>query len=310
MSDIDFELSETEKSRIKAEKEKYSRDYIDEVYERLLKQRGIIMLPVQHSFTIYKIKDITEGYKDLVRFVVKVNGEKFVVFRYKPTFQERIDVKEIMREADEAYKAGDYRKSRDLYLDILPIFSRPSSFIYSRLGLSLFKSGKKKQAIDYLLMANYMAKKEERDVDYTELINTLRFGVVGEAEKKVDVDIKDTDFDYWSEDDNFGVSNFDEINDYILLTGSDVETACRKFGLTEEKINIVKLLYAREFFMRKEAKKGDQFLKSYEESEFKTRASKTLYDEIKRTKKLYAHREEIGSKKLLLSLQPKAKNNN
>ena len=304
MSEFVFETSTTENSRIRAEKEKYSREYIEDVYDELMRQHGIIMLPVEYSPTIDKIKDITEEYKNMVRFVVNVGGEKFVVLRYKPIIQERLDIKEILKEADEAFKSGDYKTAKVLYFELLTVFSKPSSFIYSRTGMSLYKLGKKKQAIDYLLMANYMAKKEERDVDYTDLINKLRFGSVDEIDKKISVNMSDSDFTYWTEGNFHGVDNFDEINDYILLKGVDVETACKELGISREKANIVKLLYAREFYMRKDVKKGDQFLKAYEESEYKTTYSKSLYDEIKRTKKIYVNRKQDSSKKLLLSLQP------
>ena len=309
MSENAIELPTVERSRMQSEKEKYNKEYIDEVYERLLKKRGIIMLPVEFNTTIDNIKNIISDYKDIARFVVKVNGDKYVVFRYKPIIKERIDVKSVLKEADEAYKSGNFKKSLEMYLDVLPIFSNPSAFIYSRIGLSLLRIGKKIDAVDYLLMATYMFRKEEKEVDYTELIDNIRFGPTGVDDKKVIVNMSDYEFDYWSED-SINMETFDKVNDYVLLTNLDLETACSNLGLTKEQEGIMKLLYAREFFIRKEIKKGEQFLKSYEESEYKTKDSKKLYEEIKRTKKLYANREVDNSKKLLLSLQPRSKKNN
>lgn len=305
----DYEITKIERNRRQEEIEKYNNEYIDNLYNKLMIEHGIILLPVDYNTTIEKIKDQTKEYKNMVRFVINVNGDRYIAFRYKPIEHERIDVKSILQEADEAYKSSDFKKSSELYFKLLPVFSKPSSFIYSRLGISLLKIGKRQKAVDYLILATYMAKKEEKTIDYTGLIDKIRFDTPDDDNKRVRVNMTSSDFDYWNEQNN-DIELFDRVNDYILLTGQDVETASKTLGLTDEQINIINLLYAREFFIRKEAKKGEQFLKVYEESDCKTKKSKELYTEIQRTKKLYANRKPDSSKRLLLSLQPKNKNNN
>ena len=307
MNEFDRRKEEIRKSRIETEKNKYNEDFIEECYKQLIKEQGIIMLPFTYQQTGNNILEMLEGRENMVKFVVQLNGDKYIVLRYKPINRETIDVKDVFAQANEAFKSKDYHKSVELYSNLFNVFSKPSSFIYSRIGLSLLKIGKKRQAVPYLQMATAMAKKEEKDIDYTDLVESIRNGVVDEEERKANVVMDDSDFDYYSSDNYYGINNFDAINDYILLTGVDVETACLKFGLSKEDTDIVKLLYAREFFTRKEMKKGEQFLKSYEESENKTGKSKELHYEIVRKKKIYANGREESSKKLLLSLQPKTK---
>lgn len=113
------------------------------------------------------------------------------------------------------------------------------------------------------------------------------------------------DADYNDINDCYGIDNFDEINDFIIESGLDVESACQQLNLTPEQIDIINLIYAREFYMQGDFKRGDIFLKSVEQSKFKTKITIKILEEIKRKRKFYQNRQVEEPRKLVLSLKPK-----
>ena len=103
----------------------------------------------------------------------------------------------------------------------------------------------------------------------------------------------------------YGIKNFDELNTYICESGLDVETACRNINMSEEDINVVKLIYAREYYTLGNKEKGELFLKSYEKSKNKTNKTKSIYKYIQQNKKFYKARFEGEPRQLSLTLVPK-----
>ena len=61
---------------------------------------------------------------------------------------------------------------------VLPKIENPRSFIYSKLGIAyrnITKDIDYSKAIDYLTLATAASASEENVVDYTDLINKLKF---------------------------------------------------------------------------------------------------------------------------------------
>ena len=100
-----------------------------------------------------------------------------------------------------------------------------------------------------------------------------------------------------------------ELNDYILSTGMDVESACIELGMDEEKIQIIKLIYAREYYKLGNIKNGDIFIDSVESADENSERVLKILDYIKRNKNLL--KAKIGNQdrqiQLSLTLYPKAK---
>lgn len=115
------------------------------------------------------------------------------------------------------------------------------------------------------------------------------------------------DFDYSDVNNFYGIENFDEINSFIASSGLDVESACQQMGMTPEQIDIIKLIYAREFYIQGNFEKGDLFLNSVEKSKNKTKITVKLFDEVRRNKRFYQNRQIEEPRQLALSLITKKK---
>lgn len=76
-----------------------------------------------------------------------------------------------------------------------------------------------------------------------------------------------------------------------------------------EETDIVKLLYAREYYTQGDDDKGDLFLTSVERSKNKTNKTRKIIEEIRKNKRFYKNRQEDTSTELVLSLVPKKRNN-
>ena len=188
----------------------------------------------------------------------------------------------------------------------VPYFKEPRSITYSKLGFAYMKNFNISTAIDYLTIANYLSKVENRDLDYSDLIIRLKSNIPYDERKKK-VYMSENEFNDNIFKNYYGIDNFDEIYSYILDSGLDVESACIKFGLNEEQINLIKLICAREYYIQEDYDKGDLFLKSVEKSKDKTKQVKILYYELIKNKKFYKNRRLDNDKQLSLSLIPNMK---
>lgn len=111
--------------------------------------------------------------------------------------------------------------------------------------------------------------------------------------------------DYYNAFSHYGIENFDEINEYISESKLSIEQAVQQLNLSPEEMNIVKLIYAREYYRQRNFEQGDQLLKSFEKSKNRTKTTNKLCEEIRRNKRFYQNQPTTNSKKLTLSLKTK-----
>ena len=84
-------------------------------------------------------------------------------------------------------------------------------------------------------------------------------------------------------------------------------TAGKEFNLTDEQIDFIKLIYAREFYKQGEIEKGDYYLKSVEESSGKTSDVTRLCLEARTNKRFFQYRDNNVPKYLSLVKTSKRK---
>ena len=192
-------------------------------------------------------------------------------------------------------------------MKLLTTFNRPKAGIYSELGLAYMKCGNIALAIDYLTVANVLAKEENLGRDYTDLILRLK-GYISEFDVKPSFKMREEEFDYGDVSDFYGIDNFAEINEFITNSGLDVESACQILLLPAEKVELIKLIYAREFYFIGDFEKGDAFVNSVEKSKNKTQRIIELMNEIRKSKMFYKNRQREIEIPLVRSLTPNKKN--
>lgn len=293
-------------SDIVIDKRDSEKDFIAKKHDELVEQKGVILLRPMDDARIDRIFDMVDEYPDMVAFVIGEGSEQQVVLRYKPIIEEFVDAKNIINYGNEAYKNGNYDDTIEAYLQLLQLFKEPQAITYSKLGLAYLKKNNIQSAIDYLTIATALAKKEKVDLDFSDLIFRLKFNIPKE-ESKPRFKMSQKDFNYGDINNFYGIENFDEINSYIVESGLDVESACQQLNMTPEQIDIIRLIYAREFYIQGNFEKGDLFLGSVEKSKNKTSETKKLFEEIRRNKRFYQNRQVEGTRNLVLSLVPRKK---
>lgn len=286
---------------IPPEKINSEKAFMDKKYKKLLKRKSMILLDPMESAEIDRILEMIEDYPDMVAFIVEVGRKQQVVLRYKPV-GEYIDVKSVINLGNQAYNDGNYKECIENYLKLLQNLNEPKSNIYSKLGLAYLKNRQKPLAIEYLTVANALVKKEKLSFDYSDLIAELK-GEIQRVKPQFKMTLKD--FDYSGVDPHYGIKNFTQINSYIAESGLDVESACEQLGLTSEETDMVKLIYAKEFYTQGFEEQGDLFFRSFERSKHKTEATKKVFEEIRKNKRFYKNRQGDNPTELVLSLVPK-----
>ncbi len=306
-SQVQMQYETPSKEKITEEESNLEKKLMNKNYIRRFRQKGVILLKPMKRERIDRIIEMVENYKDKVAaFVIGEGNKQQVVLRYKPKINEYVDVTNLIHLGSQAYKEGNYKECIENYLQLLRFFEEPQAYIYSGLGLSYLHRRKISRAIDYLTIANDLVKKENLDLDYSDLIAVLK-GDIPEEDRKPYFRMTQEDFDYNGVSQYYGIDNFVEINSFIIESGLDVETACEQIGLSLEQTDLVKLIYAREFYMQGNYKKGDLFLKSFERSKAKTENTKRIFEEVQVNKKFYQYRKKDTQTQLVLSLVPKKK---
>jgi len=89
---------------------------------------------------------------------------------------------------------------------------------------------------------------------------------------------------------NYGITNFEQIVSMVFEQGISISDACFKLGLKKEKTDIVKLLFARNYYAQGDYITGDRIVKHVEQSSNKTPFILQLIDELRRDKKFYKNR--------------------
>ena len=280
--------------------------FIEMKYNELIERKGILLLKAMDKFKINKILDEVKEYSDMDAFVIDNNNRQQIVLKYRPTIDETINIRNLINSGNDAYKSKNYNKCIECYLKLIHLLNAPKAFCYAKLGLAYMKNDNIPVAIEYLTVATALSKLEDMDYDFSELISGLK-GETEKYDRKPKFKMNQDDYDYSDINNYYGIENFDEINSYIIESGLDVESACKELNMSLEQIDIIKLIYAREFYIDKKFEKGDLFLNSVERSKNKTKFTKRLFNEIKTNRKYYQNRKVEDSRQLVLSLVPKKK---
>ena len=280
------------------------KEFIEAKCDKLLKEKGAILLKPMNSERRKKIHEIIKNHPNIVSFSIGEEKERRVVLRYVEKQTEYIDYKELTRKSCELNRRGKYDESIAICLQLLQ-YGNPNAILYSNLGIAYMKKFELDIAVDYLTIATYMSncKKGTGKFNYTELIQRLKSAIDPECDKP---DFKMNASEFKSDLDNYyGINNIAEITEYIIKTKVDVESACLHFGMNKIQTDIIYLIYAREYYSQSLYDKGDEFLREFERSKNKTDSTIKIYDEIRKNRKFYFNREKNKSYCLTLTMQPK-----
>lgn len=215
-------------------------------------------------------------------FYIDEGLNRKLVIRYCPYNQEKISVAKI--KADAAYDNHQYHAAIKEYKKMLSLKDLYSN-IYAKIGLCYYHLNDISKAIEYVSVANDIIKKENfKAYTFDSLLERLT-NLSDDTEYKPRFNDLEYDFDF--EDDNFGLGDIQDITDFMVQTDLDVESACKILLIDNEKMNILRLVYAKNFYTIKEFELGDKFIKVVEQSDIKTEKVLKILKEVKLNKKVY-----------------------
>ncbi len=230
-----------------------------------------------------KILNIFSKVRNVTCFYIGEGLNKKLVIRDYPLEQEKIS--EVKKNAYIAYENRHYHTALKEYKKILCV-KKVYSSIYAQIALCYYYLNNIPKAIEYIEAANEIGKNEESknyDALYEKFIKVDK---KNDYKPKCNLDITEFCFN----DENFGLGDISNITDFILKTGLDVESACKILLINNEDMNILRLIYAKNFYTVKEFELGDKFIKSVEQSDNKTEKVLKILEEVKSTKKVYSNR--------------------
>ena len=283
------------RTRVKAtltDKEKQS---LNSKINQLYNGRSAFLLDPMPKEKRDLIHEYVSGFDDIASFNIGQDNNRRVVLRYKPYVKEYVNIMDTATDARRFYKKGQYKEAAECYELLLKI-GKPRDITYGGYGLTLLKLHRKNEALDYLKIATIISKDNNGKLDYTDLIENIECPLDKEN-KKPKVVVKEEVF----EDDNANV-NDDLINDLIGLYAEgeiSLIDACKKLNMSEEDINYVKLLYARDCYYLDRTSEGDLYFKQVEKSKAKNKKVVKLYKEILRDKKYYHNRLDSDKNQLV-----------
>ena len=282
--------------------------FIEKKHDELIERKGIIILNTMSKDRTEFILNEADKYLDMLAFPIIDEGKTRIVLKYNNNDYEDFDVKALISEAVEDYRYGSYEDSLNKQMKILETNNiKQYSANYAMIGLSYMRLHIIDKAIEYLTVANHLAKQEKNDRDFGDLLLKLK-GQIDKDDIKPKVKMNENDFNN-NESNNYGIENFDEINEFICDSKLDVETACNKLNISREETDIIKLIYARKFYTQGNKEKGDLFLKVVEKTKNKSKLVQKILDEIRKNKKLYKAKSS-DQKVLSLTIMPTPKKSN
>lgn len=272
---------------------------------KYLKRSGISFLKSMSDAEIKLLAHNLKKYPEIEMFIIENRFGKQVVLRLIDLSTELDENENLMATAEEAYRLGDFEECKPIYLQLLRM-PKVDAIIYERLGIIRSQEGVKSKcvAIKYLSIANYLNKEAglfDEDHDFSDLISELILETSYIVEGQNNYQSARA---YNPRQNNVcTIKNLAKITDYILVSGLDIDTACEQLEMTAEQIDVVKLMYAREYYTQGDLSYGDVLMKAFEHSPNKTPYTISLFDEIRKHRNLYTNRRRENTPRLELGLK-------
>ena len=204
--------------------------------------------------------------KEIDNIQLFIFDDKKLVIINKNDKKEKINSYELYNKSRDDY----YNKNYEECINKLSMIMKNDKIkvnICGKLGLCYMMLKKYNVAIDYLTFATYLNENNNPKYDYSDLIFDLQNNIMS-SDKKTRFKMLEDEF----YDDMNNYFNITQINDIILSVnnGTTIEEACKLMGLTEEQINLVYLIYARECYFYSDYYNGDKYIKYVQKKENRT----------------------------------------
>ena len=268
--------------------------------EMLRKRHGVIILHSMKKEKRDRVSAKINTEDDIASFEIGVSEPKKLVLVYAPSKLKYVDVEKLLSEADIYYSKGDIKYAKRKLEQILET-GKPVVKVIAKLGVCNLKLTHVKKALDYFEIATELSKELDEPYNFTELIAKIKNKeVTDEEDPKIFVKMSQNEFNV-DMNSFYGITNIDDIVAYIT-TGKPVASIKEAFNLTLEQVDIVKLIFAREYYINGDFEYGDYYLKQVERSKEKSPLVKKIIKTLNDDKKFLMHRDLSNHKCLKLRL--------
>ena len=302
-ADVNNEVSQNKKEQEGVKNIEYKRkeNYIAKLHNKIVESKSAILLDKMSEQEKNIVLELAKKYDDIAATYIEVYGMYYVVLKYKERMNVYVNHSEVLELAIAAYQKKNYKLCVNLLLPIFNHFDKPNLKCCAYLGLAYLKLNRLHTAIDYLRIATILSKRYNYNYDFSNLIDTI---VINKYIDKQKPTLKQwqVSSNLFKDDEYYGVGNFLMINDCIIKSKLDIVSACLVLGFNKEKILLILLIYAREFFLQGWDNEGEKLLKIVEKSENKSSKILKVINEIRRNKKLYQYRNLENHQYLDLNL--------
>ena len=260
-------------------------DLVSYIKNKLYKTKGIILLDHMNTKKRKYIHNLIDNIKNISSFSIGYNSTRRIVIRYDLK-EDNIDINELINLGNISYKNKDYINCINIFKKLLANGVINVSFIYAKIGLSYIKLNNSEEALDYLIVANILNKSQNKKFNLDSLINAINSGNLYNEKEVLDMSVED----FSSSFDDFQINNVNEIIDLIITNKNTIKDICSKYNLSDEEINIIKLLIAKNYYTDSYYDIGDRYLKEVEKSKNKSKRVNKLLNEVRKNKLFYKNR--------------------
>lgn len=281
-----LESNKEEKEFLLSELRELEKDnqYI-KVFKKIPHKRRKILIRIANS--IKNLSAVSTGIKEPKNLVIR---------RINPDLKTGKE-KDLMNEALNFYINKEYNMSMLLYMRLLTSMDYINTKVCEMLGLSFLHLNEKEEALKYLKLSkqfvkNFQANKNGID----KLIDLLEKEPSEETNKK----INDFLIKYDSEVINFDIEKLESIANHMKENNMTIEEGIEKFELAPQQVLIIKLIYARYYYMEGMIISGDRLLQEVEKTKQKIHPVITMLNEIRENKQFYQNRKENYTRKKII----------
>ena len=281
-------------------KNKYRED-IANFHKNLLSQRGVRILGKNVGPDILDqlyAYDDEDNKTNIISIVDESNNQRYVVINKN----YNSSVKGDLNKADELFNKEKYYLAIGEYTKVIETTDDYPDYIYYNLTKALINVRDIKRALMYCRLAFNAEKDINKQSELIELAKKLK-----SAKDKADLHYEDHKMDFSKDEEKETPLDFSTINDYIIASKLDVTTAGHELELSEDDINIIKLLYAREYYKAHTEQIADLFIKSVTKSKNRSNEVNALLDKINKAKALYKKHPATNDYNLPFDIKPEGK---
>ena len=273
-----------EKTLVNKEDKDSEQQFIQSKISAFESGEDVVILKAMDNERRKNIHHIVASIPSVKSFSIGNGLSRRIVLTNSPYIEGKINKRALSIEGDKAYREQDYEKCIECYRTLLYLV-KPSANVYAKLGLAYMKKNQLEKAIKYLTISTELSKEVDGTFDFTELIAKLSGKGFDAEETKPKFHMDESEF--LSEENYYGVEHIEDISRMVFGENISLEEACKTFNYDENQMNVIRLIYAEEYYRAGDYKSGDALVKVVTNAKDKSKRVKKILEQVNARKKFY-----------------------